>query len=94
MYGHVEILAKAVAEGARSVAGVEASIKRVPEIMPEDVARAANVKLDQAAPVATVDELPNYGCSPNSRHKSGPLRTLAYKARASALSRCAYRSAY
>jgi len=60
MYGHVEILAKAVAEGARSVADVEAILKRVPEIMPEDVARAAGVKLDQAAPIATVDELPNY----------------------------------
>src|SRR6266550_2854206 len=60
MYGHVEILAKAVAEGAQSVADVEATLKRVPEIMPEDVARAAGVKLDQAAPIATVDELPNY----------------------------------
>ena len=60
MYGHVEILAKAVAEGAQSVADVEATLKRVPEIMPEDVALAAGVKLDQAAPIATVDELPNY----------------------------------
>ncbi len=60
MYGHVEILAKAVAEGVRSVADVEVTIKRVPEIMPEEAARAAGVKLDQEAPIATVDELPNY----------------------------------
>ncbi len=60
MYGHVEILAKAVAEGVRSVADVEVTIKRVPEIMPEEAARAAGVKLDQDAPIATVDELPNY----------------------------------
>jgi NAD(P)H dehydrogenase (quinone) len=60
MYGHVETLANAVAEGARSVEGVEVDIRRVPELMPEDVARKAGAKLDQAAPMATVDELPNY----------------------------------
>lgn len=49
MYGHVEILAKAVAEGARSVEGVEVTIKRVPELMPEEVARKAGAKLDQEA---------------------------------------------
>jgi NAD(P)H dehydrogenase (quinone) len=60
MYGHIETLAKAVAEGARSVDGVEAMIKRVPELMPEEVARKAGVKLDQEAPIATVNELPDY----------------------------------
>ncbi len=60
MYGHVETLAKAVAEGARSVEGVEVTIKRVPELMSEDVARKAGAKLDQEAPIATVDELPHY----------------------------------
>ncbi len=60
MYGHVETLAKAVAEGARSVEGVEITIKRVPELMPEEVARKAGAKLDQEAPVATIDELPHY----------------------------------
>jgi len=60
MYGHVETLAKVVAEGARRVEGVEVTIKRVPELMPDDVARKAGAKLDQAAPVATVDELPHY----------------------------------
>ncbi|MFZ3049137.1 MAG: NAD(P)H:quinone oxidoreductase [Desulfatirhabdiaceae bacterium] len=60
MYGHIETMAKAVTEGVRSVEGIEVTIKRVPELMPEDVARKAGAKLDQAAPIATVDELPNY----------------------------------
>ena len=60
MYGHVETMANAVASGARSVADVDVAIKRVPEHMPEDVARKAGVKLDQKAPIATVDELPQF----------------------------------
>jgi len=60
MYGHVERMAEAIGEGVRSVDGVEAVIKRVPEIIPEDRARAMGVKLDQKAPVATVEELPGY----------------------------------
>ena len=60
MYGHVETLANAVAEGARSVDGMDVDIRRVPDLMPEDVARKAGAKLNQAAPIATVDELPNY----------------------------------
>src|SRR5574340_73767 len=60
MYGHIETMAKAVADGARSVAGTEVTIKRVPELMPEDVARKVGAKLDQAAPVPTVDDLPRY----------------------------------
>lgn len=58
-YGHLETMANAVAEGARS-AGAEVTVKRVPELMPEDVARAAHVKLDQAAPVASPQELGEY----------------------------------
>jgi NAD(P)H dehydrogenase (quinone) len=58
-YGHIERMAGAVAEGARA-AGAEAVIKRVPELVPEDVARKSGFKLDQAAPIATVDELPDY----------------------------------
>ena len=58
-YGHIEQMAQAVAEGARS-AGAEVDVKRVPETAPEEVARASHFKLDQAAPIATVDELPNY----------------------------------
>lgn len=58
-YGHIETMANAVAEGVRE-AGAEAVVKRVPETAPEEVARAAYFKLDQAAPIATVDELPEY----------------------------------
>jgi NAD(P)H dehydrogenase (quinone) len=59
-YGHVETLARAVVEGARSVSDTEVDIKRVPELMPEDVAKKAGVKLDQEAPIAQPDELANY----------------------------------
>jgi NAD(P)H dehydrogenase (quinone) len=60
MYGHVETLAKAVGEGARSVDGIEVAIKRVPELVPEEAARKAGAKLNQDAPIATTEELPNY----------------------------------
>ena len=60
MYGHVETMAKEVAEGARSVSGTEVTLKRVPELMSEDAARKAGAKLDQAAPIATTDELVEY----------------------------------
>lgn len=60
MYGHTEIMAQAVAEGAKGVAGTEVTIKRVPELMPPDVAKKAGAKLDQKAPIATVEELPGY----------------------------------
>lgn len=59
-YGHIETMAGAVAEGARAVPGVTADIKRVPELVPEEVARASHFKLDQAAPVAAVNDLPEY----------------------------------
>ena len=58
-YGHIETMAQAIAEGARE-AGATVDIKRVPETVPEEVARASHFKLDQAAPVATVAELENY----------------------------------
>jgi NAD(P)H dehydrogenase (quinone) len=58
-YGHMEKMANAAAEGARS-AGADTVVKRVPELVPEDVARKSGMKLDQPAPVATVDELPGY----------------------------------
>jgi NAD(P)H dehydrogenase (quinone) len=58
-YGHVETMAYAVAEGARS-AGAAAAVKRVPELVPLDVAKKSGFKLDQPAPVATVDELADY----------------------------------
>ncbi|WP_043831162.1 NAD(P)H:quinone oxidoreductase [Muricoccus aerilatus] len=59
-YGHIEALAEAVAEGARSVPGTTVDIRRVPELVPEEVARKSHYKVDQAAPVATVAELPGY----------------------------------
>ncbi|KMO30365.1 NAD(P)H:quinone oxidoreductase [Methylobacterium variabile] len=58
-YGHIEQMAYAVAEGVRA-AGSEAVVKRVPELVPEEIARKSHYKLDQAAPIATVDELPTY----------------------------------
>ncbi|MGI5923956.1 MAG: NAD(P)H:quinone oxidoreductase [Lentisphaeria bacterium] len=60
MYGHVETMAKAVAEGAGAVKGAEVHVKRVPELMPEDVARRAGAKLDQEAPIAKPAELAEY----------------------------------
>lgn len=59
-YGHIETMANAIAEGARSVDGVEVTLKRVPETMPPDVAAKAGAKLDQSAPVATPAELADY----------------------------------
>ncbi len=58
-YGHIETMAYAVAEGAKS-AGADVTVKRVPELVPEDVAKASYYKVDQAAPIATVDELADY----------------------------------
>ncbi|MHB1371870.1 MAG: NAD(P)H:quinone oxidoreductase [Pseudomonadaceae bacterium] len=60
MYGHIETMANAVAEGARRVAGAEVTIKRVPETMPGEVFKNAGGKTDQAAPVASPAELPDY----------------------------------
>ncbi len=58
-YGHIETMAQAVAEGAAST-GADVVVKRVPELVPAEVAKASGFKVDQAAPVATVDELPDY----------------------------------
>ena len=58
-YGHIETMAHAIAEGARSV-GADVDIKRVPETVSEAVARKAHYKLDQKAPVATIAELEHY----------------------------------
>lgn len=58
-YGHIEAMANAVAEGARS-AGALVDIKRVPELVPAEVAKASHFKVDQAAPVAAVAELADY----------------------------------
>ncbi len=58
-YGHIERMAQAVAEGARET-GAEVAVKRVPELVPDEVARKAGYKLDQAAPIATPAELADY----------------------------------
>jgi NAD(P)H dehydrogenase (quinone) len=58
-YGHIETMAMAIAEGARST-GAEVDVKRVPELVPAEVAKASHFKLDQAAPIAVVDDLANY----------------------------------
>jgi NAD(P)H dehydrogenase (quinone) len=58
-YGHVETLANAIADGARS-AGAQVDIKRVPETVPEAIAKVSHYKLDQAAPVAQVADLEHY----------------------------------
>ena len=59
-YGHIEQMAHAQAEGVASVAGMQVVVKRVPELVPIDVCKSAGFKLDQRAPFAQVDELPNY----------------------------------
>src|SRR3954451_13239157 len=58
-YGHIEAMANAVAEGARQT-GAHVDIKRVPELVPEEIARKSHFKLDQAAPIAKVEDLAAY----------------------------------
>jgi len=58
-YGHIETMAYAAAEGATN-GGAEVVVKRVPELVPEEVAKKSGYKLDQKAPIARVDELPDY----------------------------------
>ena len=59
-YGHIETMARAVAEGAAEVAGAEVAVKRVHELVPEEVCRASGVKIDQDAPFADPNELGDY----------------------------------
>ncbi|MBD8655564.1 NAD(P)H:quinone oxidoreductase [Oxalobacteraceae sp. CFBP 13730] len=58
-YGHIETMANAMAEGARG-AGATVDVKRVPETVPEDIAKNGHFKLEQSAPIAKVDELEHY----------------------------------
>jgi NAD(P)H dehydrogenase (quinone) len=81
MYGHMEVMANAVAEGAGGHGDTEATVKRVPETIPEERAREIGVKLDQAAPVASVDELPDYdaivfGTPTRFGNMAGQMRTF------------------
>ncbi|EDM66879.1 Flavoprotein WrbA [Moritella sp. PE36] len=59
-YGHIELMANSIAEGAISISGVEVDIKRVAELMPDDVAKQAGIKLEQQAPYAKPEDLANY----------------------------------
>ncbi|MDA5193157.1 NAD(P)H:quinone oxidoreductase [Govanella unica] len=59
-WGHIEKMADSIAAGARAVDGVDVTIKRVPELVPEAVAQSSYFKLDQAAPIATPQELADY----------------------------------
>jgi len=59
-WGHVEKMAEAVADGARAIPSTEVTIKRVPELVPEEVAKKSGMKLNQPAPICSVDELVTY----------------------------------
>jgi NAD(P)H dehydrogenase (quinone) len=59
-YGHIETMARAIAEGARSVEGTEVVVKRVPELVPEEIARKSGMKIDQEAAIADPNELGDY----------------------------------
>lgn len=81
MFGHMEAMAHAVAEGVGEQAGAEATIKRVPETIPAERAREIGVKLDQEAPEATVEELPAYdgiifGSPTRFGNMAGQMRTF------------------
>jgi len=81
MYGHIETLAEAVAEGARRVSGVEVTVKRVPETMPPDAFAKAGGKSDQKAPVASPQELADYdgiifGTPTRFGNMAGQMRTF------------------
>jgi NAD(P)H dehydrogenase (quinone) len=80
-YGHVEQMAKAVAEGARSVEGAKVRLKRVPELSPDDEAKRAKRNLDQDVPVGSVEELPGYdaiifGTPTRFGNMAGPMRAF------------------
>jgi len=81
MYGHIETMAHAAAEGARSVNGTEVTLRRVPETIPEEQTREIGVKLDQAAPIATPTELADYdaiifGTPTRFGNMAGQMRTF------------------
>ena len=59
-YGHIEAMANAQAEGVARVANARVVVKRVPELVPPDVAKASGIRVDQPAPIAQPDELEQY----------------------------------
>ena len=81
MYGHIETLANAVVEGAKSVDGVEVTLKRVPETMSDEALEAAGAKRDQSAPVAEPGEIADYdaivfGSPTRFGNMAGQMRTF------------------
>ena len=81
IYGHIEAMANAVAEGAREVSGATVEIKRVPETIPEEQFRALGGKVNQAAPIAAPEELANYdaivfGTGTRFGNMTGQMRTF------------------
>jgi len=81
MYGHIEQMSQAIAQGARGVAGSEVTIKRVPETMSADAAKAMGAKMDQQAAVATPEELGDYdaiifGTPTRFGNMAGQMRTF------------------
>lgn len=81
MYGHIETMANAVADGARSVEGAEVAVKRVPETMTREVLEQIGAKLDQPAPEATIEELPEwdaiiFGAPTRFGNMPGQMRTF------------------
>ncbi|MEQ8267320.1 MAG: NAD(P)H:quinone oxidoreductase [Parvibaculum sp.] len=80
-YGHIETLAKAVAEGAASAGNVDVALKRVPETMPADAMKNAGMKVEQEAPVASPQELGDYdavifGTPTRFGNMTGQMRTF------------------
>jgi len=69
-YGHIEKMAEAVAEGARAVPGAQVTIKRVPELVSEEVAKKSGMKVDQRAPIAKPEELADYDASSSARPRA------------------------
>lgn len=81
MYGHLEQMAHAVAEGAARVPGAEVTLKRVPETMAEAELKKVGAKLDQSSPIASVNELPGYdailfGTPTRFGNMAGQMRTF------------------
>lgn len=81
MYGHIETMAQSIAEGARSVSGVEVTVKRVPETMNVEAFKAAHGKVDQSAPIAVPAELADYdaiifGTPTRFGNMSGQMRSF------------------
>lgn len=80
-YGHIEALAQEIAAGVAQVDGAQPVIKRVPETMDAETMARFGMKADQAAPVASVDELPTYdaivfGTPTRFGNMSGQMRTF------------------